>query len=115
MLKTKKPKKHISRIHHLKKVKKTLSGSGQQNSNICNTCIHKDGCTLSSSSTPIQYCEEFDGGITPQRKTMTPHVTVEKDTVQYESHMGLCATCIHKDDCSLSKVEGGVWHCEEYE
>ena len=29
-------------------------------------------------------------------------------------HNGLCFDCENKDDCCLTAVEGGVWHCEEY-
>ena len=28
---------------------------------------------------------------------------------------GLCATCIKLDTCTFPKLEGGVWHCADYE
>jgi hypothetical protein len=114
MLKTEKAKRKIGRIQPRKKTNETLDASEQQNSNLCRTCNFKDNCTLSSSNAPILHCEEFDNSNTSQRQSTRPNISTEENIIQYEQHMGLCANCVHKDTCSLSKIEGGVWHCEEY-
>jgi hypothetical protein len=113
MLKTEKPKHKTSRIQPKKKSSATPGTSEQEISNLCSTCNHKDGCALSSGNTAILYCEEFDNS-TSQDQVKKPDVSNEENTINYEPHLGLCANCVHKNTCSLSKMEGGVWHCEEY-
>lgn len=27
---------------------------------------------------------------------------------------GLCAHCDSREICSIPKIDGGIWHCEEY-
>jgi len=27
---------------------------------------------------------------------------------------GLCAHCDSRENCSIPKIDGGIWHCEEY-
>lgn len=37
-----------------------------------------------------------------------------KDETPVEPAIGLCLNCEHRDTCTLPRLEGGVWHCEEY-
>jgi hypothetical protein len=36
------------------------------------------------------------------------------EEVYVEGYKDLCASCAKRDSCTVSKSEGGVWHCEEY-
>jgi len=43
--------------------------------------------------------------------------TMVRDTslnVISDSAKGLCRNCVNSKKCMYSKIESGVWHCEEY-
>jgi hypothetical protein len=115
MLKTKKLKTKPGQVQTYKAFTKDISDHEEPVLDLCSTCNHKDNCTLSSTSSIVYHCEEFDDSTQKQDTITIPEHSVKEDKIHNEQHMGLCVNCIHRDTCSLSKMEGGVWHCEEYE
>jgi hypothetical protein len=115
MLKTKKLETRSKKIQTRKIVEGDLHTDHGSITDLCSTCNHRGSCTLSSLSSTIYYCEEFDDSKVPHDSVIEPERSFEENTVVDSRHLGLCVNCIHRETCSLSKMEGGVWHCEEYE
>ena len=68
------------------------------------------------------FCEEFDdrGPVVTTGKTKKSAKTDAATATPIKSknvnkRRGLCVNCRHCDTCTFPIVEGGVWHCEEYE
>lgn len=87
--------------------------------NICFSCKHVQHCALRntdrSESRPnhtIFECEEFD--VEPCEKKSRDLAPPERASIGPASN-GLCSDCRNRQGCTFSGVEGGVWHCEEYE
>jgi len=87
---------------------------------LCCTCIHIDLCTGRATWVgPVHHCEEFDDTGQESKKPKlqaVPQPTEEAAaSPQASKRRGLCVNCAHRDSCTFPIVEGGVWHCEEYE
>jgi hypothetical protein len=59
---------------------------------------------------PVYHCDEYE----MQPALVDPVVAPAETPREAGTLMGLCVDCKHRDNCSLSAREGGVWHCEEY-
>ena len=87
---------------------------------LCVTCKYKEGCGFKKDpEIPSYFCEEFDYIRSPAKPfaakipLSNPEDKGEKDR---DHHLlGLCINCENRHSCRHSNVEGGVWHCEEYE
>ena len=93
-------------------------------SGICGTCKHASACSLSKQpNRPLFYCEEFEtSGPEPvgeeQRGSDALLTSLSQDDLGehgLREFWGLCSDCASRLCCALSDVEGGVWHCEEYD
>jgi hypothetical protein len=83
---------------------------------LCATCDHAPRCTHArASGVPVLECDDASPfviaiapatGIDVVRPAAPPSRTAAK---------GLCATCVLLANCTYPKLEGGVWHCEEFE
>jgi len=87
---------------------------------ICCTCNHRETCTRRRTWIgPVFHCEEFDDFVDIPRRGRVDLAKAEepeaRPSARSEAHRGLCVNCAHRDTCTFSKPEGGVWHCEEYE
>ena len=84
---------------------------------LCSTCNHAEACgSRSTPERPILFCEWFDVFIpapTPAPVAAPPERSASGQGA-FE-HRGLCVNCENREDCTMAKPEGGVWHCEEYE
>ena len=91
-----------------------------QEQNLCSNCLYRDSCTYRScSKRQIYYCEEFQLPPFEKRellKSAQKHL-VENDACVDNSFefKGLCVNCENRHHCKQSGLEGGVWHCEEYQ
>ena len=68
---------------------------------------------------PVLQCEEFECETAPKDKVIKRERPPENKTDKIEKkdedkYKGLCSDCENRKECILSKLEGGVWHCEEY-
>ena len=87
---------------------------------ICFTCTSVDTCTSRATWVgPVHHCEEFDDSDQDAKKPKlqaVPQPTAEAvASPAANMRSGLCVNCEHRDNCAYPAVEGGVWHCEEYE
>ena len=98
-------------------MKVELHSKVNQRSGLCADCVRAEFCSLShNSEAAIWNCEDYENEeITPIAAESRPEITMEAQAeVAPEANPGLCPFCIHNEHCSLKKVEGGIWHCEEY-
>ncbi len=87
---------------------------------ICMTCYWGKGCGfLNGNPRPILQCEQFQASILADRSQFARAVPpsdrqagdAEEET---EGLLGLCRSCLNRAECTYSRPESGVWHCEEY-
>lgn len=83
---------------------------------LCATCEHAPDCTHPrASGAPILECDDA----VPLTIAIAPTTGIE--AVRHAAPpprfaaKGLCATCERFPTCTYPKLEGGVWHCEEFE
>jgi hypothetical protein len=90
---------------------------------LCATCSIVDKCvSAKNGGYPVVECEEYevDGRTFSETVEVTaPTPTkkaalVVKKTNEEAVIEGLCETCSHRKTCTFPRLEGGVWHCEEY-
>jgi hypothetical protein len=85
---------------------------------LCANCKNAPTCAFPKDpDRPSFYCEEFEIEELPQKKiTQMPsadsHSTKEKDKSGFK---GLCSDCENRRTCKFPRLEGGIWHCEEYQ
>jgi hypothetical protein len=81
---------------------------------ICSTCNSLPDCRHRLvNHGPIWFCEQFDDYTAP--KPMDPHPTqFAVQTNERAGYLGLCSNCENLPQCSYPKLDGGIWHCEEY-
>ena len=92
-------------------------------SGICLGCRTVSTCTyLKDPRRPVLQCEDFEGYGPRRVATAVRDIFAatdlqsgsDADKKDSKKHKGLCSICEDYDSCTLSKPEGGVWHCEEY-
>lgn len=96
-----------------------MSNTGEYN-DLCVNCNYSSLCTIRSNLVrPIWFCEEYDNTVNLKNNNfynskMDPSYTNNRgdSAVQLK---GICNNCANREICMLSKPEGGIWHCEEYE
>lgn len=84
---------------------------------LCMTCIHAPTCVRKSvDGRSIWFCEEFDDYVPKRAKILPNDASVARDEEITDSvkYAGLCVNCENRKACAHTKVEGGVWHCEDY-
>ena len=89
---------------------------------LCSNCRNaEDCCTFHRNrAKPTLYCEEFEIDICPSanitgKEDPLSTVWVAAKDEDSNEFIGLCSNCDHRSSCSFPKLEGGIWHCEEYE
>lgn len=90
---------------------------------LCETCKNGRTCAfVRDAGTPVLQCEEF--GLLPTASragaVLEPEPAGVKRTKRAKGeaagdYLGLCRDCEGRADCTFSRPEGGVWHCEEYQ
>jgi len=94
---------------------------------LCSCCRGASTCTYPKvPDLPTLECEEFNGILPPpsKRRSLIRNVPFipsrgmvgEPAPGGLESlePRGLCGNCEERAACTYPKLEGGVWHCEEY-
>jgi hypothetical protein len=83
---------------------------------LCTTCEHAPRCTHPRAwGVPVLECDDMS----PLVIAIAPTTGIEpvhaaKPPARHEAK-GLCATCDRFVNCTYPKLEGGVWHCDEFE
>ena len=90
-----------------------------QKLDLCSTCMHASNCTYRSKSDRyIYYCEEFEIAPTnikeSQKAACEQPMAKQEDCDSSFKFKGLCVNCENRKTCNFAKVNGGIWHCEEY-
>lgn len=89
---------------------------------LCWTCIHESSCmTLDRPGRLVLECEEFSTRklrIADRWQALTRlEPQWHRDPAAAETRSkaeGLCFDCENRPDCRLRRLDGGIWHCEEY-
>ncbi len=84
---------------------------------LCLTCNNAADCAYRKlRGTDAIFCEMFDNYVPPKGNEDVARTPVmASEGVEFGKYKGLCVNCAHRNACALSKSEGGIWHCEEYE
>ncbi len=90
---------------------------------LCATCVHADACSYRArNESPVVYCEGFDTrdpaavGPTTALGCHDDSTEALRKSMNASAELkGLCANCERQNTCTYHKLEGVVWHCEEYE
>ena len=100
-----------------------MNAENGEPSGICLCCKTVATCTyLKDPRRLVLQCEDFEGdeprrvatavkNILPANDPKSGSDVEKKDS---RKPKGLCSICEDYGSCTLSKPEGGVWHCEEY-
>jgi len=94
---------------------------------LCSCCKGASTCTYPRNpDRPVLQCEEFNGILPPPSKRRSlirnvsfipPRGLVGEPAprgLEFLKPKGLCGNCEESATCTYPKLEGGVWHCEEY-
>ncbi len=83
---------------------------------LCSTCNHAETCgSRSTPERPILFCELFE--VFAPAPTAAPVAAPPERTASGQGaveHKGLCVNCENRQECTMARPEGGIWHCEEY-
>ena len=83
---------------------------------LCTTCDHAPRCTHPRTrGVPVLECDDtsvFVIAIAPATGIDLVHHAAPPSRAAAK---GLCATCVRLADCTYPKLEGGVWHCDEFD
>lgn len=96
-----------------------INGTG----GLCMTCNNAPGCYHHANRGPALFCELFDdyvpsftqSGVEQDPRQLDRAMAVQTVQVHSGTHTGLCMNCAHREACAHPKLEGGIWHCENYE
>lgn len=80
---------------------------------LCAYCQRKYSCCLTDDCGLVFECDDYEPGdeaVVPL--TFSTLDLGREDDVEI---FGLCSQCQIKDSCQLKNINGGVWHCEEYQ
>jgi hypothetical protein len=89
---------------------------------MCAACRWGSACTFPHHpELPVRLCDEFDPcDILPEADRRT--LSCQEETLpgsalsdqETDGPRGLCADCGNRQTCTFTRLEGGVWQCEEY-
>lgn len=81
---------------------------------ICATCNHVAICVFCGpTNQPVIFCEEFEASDAPQIRLYGVGEAIVEKPVE-KNRAGLCVNCENISECSYSRVNEEVFHCEEY-
>jgi hypothetical protein len=89
---------------------------------LCGTCNNSPSCFHHARRGPALFCEMFDDYVPPdtilagRMAAPAPRpFSVRHAGTATGRGVGLCVNCEHAPRCGHAELEGGVWHCEDYE
>ncbi len=83
---------------------------------LCNICVHEDGCmNRGTPDRPKLFCEQFElEMLEPAAWEDDALCDGPDNAVEEGKFRGLCCNCENRHTCKISMPEGDIWHCEEY-
>ena len=94
-------------------VKRNYLDKSFNRSGLCAFCTRRIGCCLSNDYGLVYDCDDYDPG--EENSSSLLFNTLDLSEEEQQSGYGLCAQCQNKDLCQLKLINGGVWHCDEYQ
>lgn len=99
-----------------------LSSEVETFKGLCHACKHTKDCTYPGNNKHyVLQCAEFQGnepmpsiGFGRDFPSLKPKVKEDVKQENFEYFQGLCTYCKNVEDCTLPRLEGGVWYCNEY-
>ena len=96
-----------------------INGTG----GLCETCNNAETCFYRATRGPALFCELFDNYVAPvdrsevKRAALSAGPAAAPAAAEAEAakYAGLCVNCEHRHTCKQATLEGGIWHCENYE
>ena len=98
--------------------------SNKKYGGLCSTCNNAQTCGfLKNIKMQVWQCEEYDNSVAIKKKKAGKQVSQNnRSQVVLNNHnnqipgkyKGLCINCENRETCNHEKVEGGIWHCEDY-
>lgn len=86
---------------------------------ICSNCAYYGNCSFSTvHGQPVCYCSEYvlqENGVGTLKTDNRGESKVRINDDNSNKCLGLCSTCEHAPYCTMSRREGGVWYCEEFQ
>ena len=93
-------------------IQKELLDKSFNRSGICAYCTRKANCCLSSSNGLVFDCDDYEAG--EETGTVLTFTTLDVSNDDEPIGYGLCTRCQNRDLCQLKRINGGIWHCDEY-
>jgi len=85
---------------------------------LCSTCVNASACGYRRAPLKAVWdCCDFEPETAPVN-TLSPTVSPLKSFAEDKNpggYAGLCVNCEHRETCTYTRPEGGVWHCGDYE
>jgi hypothetical protein len=95
---------------------------------LCTTCNNAPECEfLRHHNKTVYHCEEYDDSTSTQSKINNRKQSQQNETEsgsgssgfsseeESATYKGLCVNCENRRMCHHARVEGGIWHCENYQ
>ncbi len=93
-------------------IKRDFLDKSFNRSGLCAYCSRKVTCCINSSYGLVYDCDDYDAGDDSSCSLTFSALDFGKE--EDGDELGLCSGCQNRDLCQLRKINGGVWHCEEY-
>lgn len=82
---------------------------------VCGVCALVDTCDRAKDlNAPLTTCDKLEPEPSLVSEVVNRFLEAVNPQLVSANHLGLCANCDNRADCTFPKNEGGVWHCEEY-
>jgi len=89
-----------------------MARSRERLDGLCMTCLKADTCDLHPGEAARECLEYRPRAAGAPADARLP--AQAKKTESDQAFRGLCADCERRVECTLSRPESGVWHCEYY-
>jgi hypothetical protein len=102
-----------------RQIRESRKSEPTRHQGLCFLCKIESTCTFPKDPRRLGlYCEEFvpyePRPVETEISKPSSGLSQGKSDNETTKYKGLCSTCENRETCQFPKLEGGVWHCEEY-
>lgn len=94
-------------------VKRDYLDKSFNRSGLCAYCTRRVSCSLSNDYGLVYDCDDYNPGDESAGTLLFSTLDLSED--ENDLTYGLCAQCQKRDLCQLKMINGGIWHCDEYQ
>jgi hypothetical protein len=94
-------------------IKRDFLDKSFNRSGLCAYCTRKVTCCLNDTYGLVFDCDDYDAG--DEASCSLTFTTLDMCCEDESSIYGLCVGCQNRDICQLKRINGGIWHCDEYQ